>query len=383
MKCVLSDSDRRTTGQFVQLVDAQGTDYFENLCLKPSQGCKNTRVFPNPRIGVSDEKVAQYVGLHYYTDKELQVTSEPACRLACEIESEFLCRSFLYLGQPQGSQYNCRLYHLDHKTLPDGPSTYLNAERPLIDHGEPTGKYYENVCESKSWKRPHWNCMKTKHFFLESAPSSVAATDPPLLDLTEDPSINNLTRSEANCDKTGTCYDVAVRCKDTRIAVQVRTNKPFNGRIYALGRSETCNIDVINSDEFRLDLTMGGQDCNTQSVVRRLMSVTGHQFNSGQYSLMSIRLAFTQTQWCYNITALSWQRQTKSTRLSARMTWVRRISHSEWCQFGMLTIIVKRSSADQGQSRQCYNSNWSAIWLFKEDHSGIVWRVLQFWAITY
>ena len=61
---------------------------------------------------------------------------------------------------------------------------------------------------------------------------------------------------------------VSVHCKDTRIAVQVRTNKPFNGRIYALGRSETCNIDVINSDSFRLDLTMGGQDCNTQSAVR-------------------------------------------------------------------------------------------------------------------
>lgn len=60
---------------------------------------------------------------------------------------------------------------------------------------------------------------------------------------------------------------VSVDCKDTRIAVQVRTNKPFNGRIYALGRSETCNIDVINSDLFRLDLTMTGQDCNTQSVV--------------------------------------------------------------------------------------------------------------------
>lgn len=146
MKCVLSDSDRRTTGQFVQLVDAQGTDYFENLCLKPTQACKNTRVFQSPRIGVADEKVAQYAGLHYYTDKELQVTSEPACRLACEIESEFLCRSYLYLGQPQGTQYNCRLFHLDHKTLPDGPSTYLNGERPLIDHGEPTGTYAENNC---------------------------------------------------------------------------------------------------------------------------------------------------------------------------------------------------------------------------------------------
>lgn len=65
---------------------------------------------------------------------------------------------------------------------------------------------------------------------------------------------------------------VSVHCKDTRIAVQVRTNKPFNGRIYALGRSETCNIDVINSDLFRLDLTMAGQDCNTQSVVSALIS---------------------------------------------------------------------------------------------------------------
>lgn len=87
-----------------------------------------------------------------------------------------------------------------------------------------------------------------------------------VFDATEDPGINNLTRTDVNCDKTGTCYDVSVHCKDTRIAVQIRTNKPFNGRIYALGRSETCNIDVINSDTFRLDLTMGGQDCNTQAV---------------------------------------------------------------------------------------------------------------------
>jgi hypothetical protein len=60
---------------------------------------------------------------------------------------------------------------------------------------------------------------------------------------------------------------VTVHCKDTRIVVNVNTNRPFSGRIYALGRSETCNVDVINSDQFRLDLTMGGQDCNTQSAV--------------------------------------------------------------------------------------------------------------------
>lgn len=70
---------------------------------------------------------------------------------------------------------------------------------------------------------------------------------------------------------------VSVHCKDTKIAVQVRTNKPFNGRIYALGRSETCNIDVLNSDQFRLDLTMAGQDCNTQSVVSTERTLSVHE----------------------------------------------------------------------------------------------------------
>ncbi|KAE8751362.1 hypothetical protein FOCC_FOCC001933 [Frankliniella occidentalis] len=245
LRCHLSDADRRSTGQYIQMVEAQGVDYFENLCLKANKACKGSRVFSQPRIGVANDKVAQYASLHYYVDKELQVASEAACQLACEVENEFLCRSFLFRGPPQGAAYNCQLFHLDHKTLPDGPSTYLNADRPLIDDGERIGNYMENYCEKTS-----------------------ASMDqlPVVFDTTEDPNVNNLTRADVNCDKTGTCYDVSVNCKDTRIAVQVRTNKPFNGRIYALGRSETCNIDVINSDLFRLDLTMTGQDCNTQSV---------------------------------------------------------------------------------------------------------------------
>ena len=111
--------------------------------------CKSLRTFTTPRIGVADDKIAQYAGLHYYTDKELQVQSDAACKLACELENEFLCRSYLYRGEPQGTAYNCQLFHLDHWTLPDGPSTYLNAERPLIDNGERVGTYYENFCESK------------------------------------------------------------------------------------------------------------------------------------------------------------------------------------------------------------------------------------------
>ncbi|KOB72357.1 Cuticlin-1, partial [Operophtera brumata] len=234
-------------GQRVFTAPRVGVAEDKNLCLKATQACKGQRVFTAPRVGVAEDKVAQYAGLHYYTDKELQVTSEAACRLACEIESEFLCRSFLYMGAPHSTSYNCKLYHLDHHTLPDGPSAYLNADRPLIDDGEPIGKYFENFCE-KPATNPSGELPVTIDHQMDPNPS------------------NNLTRNDANCDKTGTCYDVAVLCKDTRIAIQVRTNKPFNGRIYALGRSETCNNDVNSSNFFRLDLTMGGQDCNTQSV---------------------------------------------------------------------------------------------------------------------
>ena len=79
----------------------------------------------------------------------VQANSAAACQRACEIEAEFLCRSYLYLGPPTGAQYNCRLYHLDHWTLPDGPSTFLNNDRPLIDNGGRIGTFYENRCKSK------------------------------------------------------------------------------------------------------------------------------------------------------------------------------------------------------------------------------------------
>lgn len=91
---------------------------------------------------------------------------------------------------------------------------------------------------------------------------------------------------------------VSVNCKDTKIAVQVRTNKPFNGRIYALGRSETCNVDVINSDLFRLDLTMNGQDCNTQSVV----CFSRNLFEIVFSNRLIFRLVSTATRLSFNIT---------------------------------------------------------------------------------
>ena len=79
----------------------------------------------------------------------IQASSEAACQRACQVENEFLCRSYLYKENSAGLEYNCQLYHLDHFSMPDGPSTFLTTDRPLLDDGEPVGKFSENVCVGK------------------------------------------------------------------------------------------------------------------------------------------------------------------------------------------------------------------------------------------
>ena len=77
LQCRLSDYDRRTpVDDFkpIDLVDAQGIDYFENLCLEADSSCEDQRGFSTPRIGVPDQKIALHVNVHFYTDKELMVS---------------------------------------------------------------------------------------------------------------------------------------------------------------------------------------------------------------------------------------------------------------------------------------------------------------------
>ncbi|XP_045110752.1 LOW QUALITY PROTEIN: uncharacterized protein LOC123504352 [Portunus trituberculatus] len=319
LQCQLSQYDRRSAVEGLEMVDKDGVDYFENLCLSASDSCQDDeREFEQPQyLGVPLSMISHYVDVHYYVDKELMANSDKACERACIIEKEILCRSFLYKGPPTGSSYNCQLFHLDHYTLPDGPSTFLSTDRPLMDDGQRTGTYYENVCRKpRQVTYPGGGVTAglgggvigggsgviggvsdgnigsgvigggsnsgvisggggglvgggvigggstiytpRPGTFGSSSSSFGSSQSTPGQGFTQSPNVN--------CDPTGVCYDVSVHCKDTRIVVDVGTNEPFNGRIYALGRSETCNIQVINSDKFRLDLSLNGQDCNTQSA---------------------------------------------------------------------------------------------------------------------
>ncbi|TRY63939.1 hypothetical protein TCAL_10951 [Tigriopus californicus] len=424
LQCRLSDYDRRTVKEGLQaaeLTPAQGVDYFENLCLQGNTACESERSYLVPKFGVPDQKVALHVGVHYYVDKELMVStiiflkltagfvdfqrkwfkiapleapillvvanSQQACGRACAIESEFLCRSYLYLGPPSGTDYNCKMYHMDHWTIPAGASAFVNSITPILNDGSRIGSYFENRCGhptplhytpyvgSKQPKSLYTtmnddNTMLCKRVvtadgryitqitcyekgeeegqqMMQEVEEAEAGSDRQALrlpyfgsqgrnaltslfqatrrqlggntdidsglnsnggannpdgssDSSNSNSIgggitnnnngglngpfdgsnndnsgsnnnlgagsNQVDNPDVNCDGQGTCYDVTVHCKDTRIVVNVGTTRPFSGRIYALGRSETCNVDVINSNSFRLDLTMAGQECNTQSV---------------------------------------------------------------------------------------------------------------------
>ncbi len=77
--------------------------------------------------------------------------TRPIFTVAREATATALIHWTAYKTSPTnlGPEYNCRLYHLDHWTLPDGPSTFLLNDRPLIDNGGRIGNYYENRCKSK------------------------------------------------------------------------------------------------------------------------------------------------------------------------------------------------------------------------------------------
>ncbi|KAI2803756.1 hypothetical protein BLOT_007892 [Blomia tropicalis] len=269
MQCHLSEYDRRSPGAFPQdLVDVQGIDYFENSCLRSDDVCQETRIYDYAKVGMPFSKVAHYVELNYYPDKELLVKSQGGCLRACTIENEFICRSVLYRPSYKPGQPNCALYHLDHKTFPDGLDTFATPSPiPLLDSGDSSATYFEAGCANDTNKNPNRDqTTVTIPSGKPSLPPTIPTLPSTIPTISAVPSVQEANGQDPSCDSYGLCYDVKIKCTDTKIVVNVQTSRPFHGRIYALGRSETCNLNVRNNQQFTLDISLGGQDCNTQSV---------------------------------------------------------------------------------------------------------------------
>ncbi|XP_076352650.1 uncharacterized protein LOC143248099 [Tachypleus tridentatus] len=260
LECHLSEYDRRSPVANVALVEKPTTDYFENACLQPEEICRTGgRSYEYVHTDLPQLSVAHFVGLYYYSDKELVVNTQEECLQTCNQEKEFICRSFLYSPETRYGQPNCALYHVDYVTMPDGKQTFLNPSPiPLLDIGERTGRYLEAVCTNSSFRHQ----VRDNENPVFKIPPSIGTgaqriSNSPLV--THD-------GGDPSCDDYGFCYNVSIQCTDTKMVVFVSTNKPFHGRIYALGRSETCQASVNNGNQFDLNVSLKGQDCNTKSV---------------------------------------------------------------------------------------------------------------------
>ena len=78
-----------------------GVDYFENLCLDAHNACKDGRTF-SPPPATASENLVNLVRFHFYADKQLAATSAEQCQQMCETETDFLCRSFLFMADSNG-----------------------------------------------------------------------------------------------------------------------------------------------------------------------------------------------------------------------------------------------------------------------------------------
>lgn len=420
-QCSLSGLDRRSpyvihvtsnaavstpSGHASDMLDSPGTDYFENACLLGEDICNESRIYDYAKVGLPLQRAAHFVELNYYPDKEMLVKSQAGCARACTIEHEFICRSILYRSTFKQGQPNCALYHLDHRTFPEGADTFMGpVMQPLLDSGETSALYLEAICNdtiqmpqttitmpptsisimpssttpgaisvhpgnmsaglvstpasddptrflvssststlsplasalagssggmttirlpSSAFLGASSNVIPTNIQIPGASPLGLGRPLPPSHITIGPPSSSSQTRNpmtpssssilpshitispapptrtnpmdpsgagiptniqisaggnpaiqstnhDQNCDSHGFCYDVSLKCTDTKMVINVKTQRPFFGRIYALGRSETCNANIKNQNQFQLDMYLTGQECNTQSAVSMIV----------------------------------------------------------------------------------------------------------------
>ena len=66
------------------------------------------------------------------------------------------------------------------------------------------------------------------------------------------------------------CYNVTIDCRAADMIATVRTNKIFNGKIYAKENPNSCVVDVENSIEFSIKMAYNDLECD---VKRKSMGV--------------------------------------------------------------------------------------------------------------
>ena len=60
------------------------------------------------------------------------------------------------------------------------------------------------------------------------------------------------------------CYNVTIDCRASEMIATVRTNKIFNGKVYAKDNPNSCVTDVDNGIEFSIKMGYNDIECNVK-----------------------------------------------------------------------------------------------------------------------
>ena len=60
------------------------------------------------------------------------------------------------------------------------------------------------------------------------------------------------------------CYNVTIDCRAAEMIATVRTNKVFNGKIYAKDNPNSCVVDVKGDIQFSISMAYNDIGCDVQ-----------------------------------------------------------------------------------------------------------------------
>lgn len=218
--------------------------------------------------------------------------------MACYNEQTFQCKSFNY----DSASGSCQLSDMDRHSLPSAMMRkrhYVESQIDTIDYGEnnciqeargicdfkplqnrilkTVDSIYQDIktepeCRKRCLQAPY----RCHSYDLGDSSNPVCRTshlDRNSLQQIQDPYLDIQGALTYELDS---CYNVTVVCRAREMVAKVKTNKLFNGKIYAKNAPLSCVNDITNSMDF--ELTMAFNDaCSINKNISPSLGSDGKQ----------------------------------------------------------------------------------------------------------
>lgn len=234
----------------------------------------------------SFERVIGWV-LNNLEKKTLLTKTRLECLLACYNEQSFQCKSFNY----DSASGSCQLSDMDRHSLPSAAMRrrhYVESTLDTVDYGENNCiQEARGICDFKSLSNKILKTVDSIYQDIKSEPECrkrclqapyrchsydlgdssnpvcrISHLDRNSLQQIQDP---YLEIQGATTYELDSCYNVSVICKSREMIARVKTNKLFNGKIYAKNAPLSCMNDISNSMDFELNMAFNDACAITRS----------------------------------------------------------------------------------------------------------------------